>query len=143
MPHGEILKNGVIVIKPDARMRRVLQGVNQFFGKLTKSTPNVRPLLRQEQILHWLNRELTRIAGRARYHGKAVYLAFDEHMLVGVKDIGTLVKTRKKDFVLLDQFRTRMGATFRLIAREKIRSERKRREKKQVQTYGEPRYHRK
>ena len=120
----------------------MVKGVNQFVGRIAKGTPNVRPLLRQEQILHWLNRELDRIAGRARYHGKAVYLALDEHMLAGVKDIAALVRTRRKDFVLLDQFRTRMGGAFRLIAREKIRSERKRREKKQVQTYGEPRYHR-
>lgn len=150
MAHGEILQNGVIVVKPDPRLKRAVRTAQQFMGRLAstalstggKVLPGVRSLIRQEQMLHWLNRELHDFGTSARYHGKRVYIALDEKILTGVKDLSVLVKDNAKMFVPIEQLKNGMRNAFGLIAREKIHGEWKKKAKRQVQTYGEPWQHR-
>jgi len=150
MPHGEILQNGVIIVKPDPRLKRAVRTTQQFLGRIAstalsaggKAVPGVRSLIRQEQMLHWLNRELHGFGTSARYHGKKVYIALDEKILTGVKDLSGLVKENAKMFIPIEQFQKGMRNAFSLIAREKIHGEWKKKIKKQVQTYGEPWQHR-
>ncbi len=142
MAHGEVLQNGVIVVKPDPRLKRALQTAQQFLGKLGKFLPGVRSLTRHEQMLHWLNRELHDFGTSAKYRGKRVYIALDEKILAGVKDYSSLVKANAKLFIPIEQLQSGMRNAFGLIAREKIHGEWKKKTKKQVQTYGEPWQHR-
>ncbi|GEM_PF-2056585 len=142
MAHGEILQNGVIVVKPDPRLKRAVRTAQQFLGRVGKVVPGMRSLIRQEQMLHWLNRELHGFGTSARYHGKRVYIALDEKILTGVKDLSGLVKANAKMFIPIEQFQVGMRNAFGLIAREKIHGEWKKKTKRQVQTYGEPWQHR-
>lgn len=142
MPHGEILQNGVIVVKPDPRLKRGLRDAQQFLGRVGKHIPGVRSLIRHEQILHWLNRELHDFGTSARYRGKRVYIALDEKILTGVKDLSSLVKENAKMFIAIDQLQNGMRNAFGMIAREKIHGEWRKKTKKQVQTFGEPWQHR-
>ena len=150
MAHGEILQNGVIVVKPDPRLKRAVQAAQQFLGKLTSATlsaggkaiPGARSLVRHDQMMHWLNRELADFGTSARYRGKRVYIALDEKILSGVKDLSGLVKENAKMFIPIEQLQSSMRSAFGLIAREKIHGEWKKKIKRKVQTYGEPWQHR-
>lgn len=142
MPHAEILQNGVIIVKPDPRLKRALRAAQQFLGKVGKHIPGVRSLIRHENILRWLNREIHRFGTSARYRGKQVYIVLDEKILAGVKDYSALVKANASMFIPIGQLQTGMRNAFGLIAREKIRGEWRKKTKKQVQTYGEAWQHR-
>lgn len=150
MPHAEVMQNGVIIVKPDARMQRALRIAQQFLGKIAstalsasgKAVPGLRSLIRHELILHWLHRELHDFAVKSRYRGKAVYVALDEKILVGAKDLAALVRENTKRFVPVGQLEDGIQRAFSLIARERIRGEMKKKIKRRVQTYGEPWQHR-
>ena len=142
MPHTQVIQNGVIIVKPDPRMKRALLGSLQFLGRLTKSVPGVRSLIRHELILRWLHRELEGFAHKSKYRGKRIYIALDEKLLTGVKDLAALVRANAKSFLPVGQLESGIRSAFSLIAREKIHSEWQRKIKKKVQTYGEPWQHR-
>ena len=142
MPHVEIIQNGVIIIKPDPRLKRALQAARQFLGKLGKMIPGVRSLIRHELILRWLHRQLEDFAHKSKYRGKQIYIAVDDKILGGTKDLVTLVRDNAKSFLPIGQLESGIRNAFGLIAREKIHSEQKKKIKKKVQTYGEPWQHR-
>lgn len=142
MAHAEVIQNGVIIVKPDARLRRALTGSLQFLTRLGRAVPGVRSLIRHELILRWLHRELKDFAHKSRYHGKQVYIALDEKLLPGVQDLKALVRANAKSFLPVGQLESGIRAAFSTIARQKIRTERRKKAKKKVQTYGEPWQHR-
>lgn len=142
MAHAEIIQNGVVIVKPDPRLLRAIRTAQQFLGKVGKALPGLRSLIRHELILHWLHRQLHEFAVKQKYRGKQVYLALDEKLLGGAKDLVALVRDNAKSFLPVDQFESGIRDAFRVIAREKIHGEQKRKAKKRVQTYGEPWQHR-
>jgi len=142
MAHVEIIQNGVVIVKPDPRLKRAIRGAQQFLGKLLKGIPGVRSLIRHEQMLQWLHRELHGFGMRQKYRGKEVFIALDEKILSGVKDLAGLVKANARHFVPIEELENAMRNAFGLIAREKIRSEWRKKTKRQVQTYGEAWQHR-
>lgn len=125
-------------MKPDPRLKRAIVAAQQFLARITKAIPGLRSLIRQEQMLHWLHRELHDFASSAKYRGKAVYIVLDEKILTGATDLIGLVKSNAKQFLPISQLESGMRSAFSMIAREKIHSEQKRKVKKKVQTYGEP-----
>lgn len=143
MAHVEIIQNGVVIVKPDPRLKRAIHFAMQFLGKISKSIPGLRSLIRQEQMLRWLHRQLHDFADSAKFRGKAIYVALDESILVGAKDLTSLVRDNAKRFIPIGQLENGIRSAFGLIAREKIRSEYRRKIKKRVQTPYEPRYIRK
>ncbi len=138
MPHAEIIQNGVVIVKPDPRLKRAVVAARQFLARIAKAIPGLRSLIRQEQMLHWLHRELHDFANSAKYRGKAVYIVLDEKILAGATDLIGLVRDNAKYFLPVSQLENGMRSAFSLIAREKIHREEKRKVKKKVQTYGEP-----
>ena len=142
MAHVEIIQNGVVIVKPDPRMKRALQTVRQFLGRIGRVLPGVRSLIRHELILRWLHRELHDFGMRQKYRGKRVYIALDEKVLSGVKDLAGFVKANAKLFVPVDQLEDAMRNAFGVIARAKIRGEWRKKTKRKVQTYGEAWQHR-
>ncbi len=138
MAHAEVIQDGVVIVKPDARLRRALRIARQFLGKIGKAIPGLRSLIRHELILRWLHHELEDFAHKSRYRGKQIYVALDEKLLSGAKDLVTLVQDNAKSFLPVGQLEHGIRSAFELIAREKIQSEQKRKAKKRVQTYGEP-----
>lgn len=150
MPHSEIIQNGVVIVKPDPRMMRAVRIAQQFLGKIASSAlsaggralPGVRSLIRHELILHWLHRELHEFAVKQKYRGKQVYVALDEKILGGAKDLVALVRDNARAFLPIGNLENGIRDAFSVIAREKIHSEQKKKIKKRVQTYGEPWQHR-
>lgn len=150
MPHTEVIQNGVIIVKPDPRLKRALLGSLQFLAKLTKTVPGVRSLIRHELILRWLHREFEGFAHKSKYRGKQIYIALDDKLLTGAlgrpaglaKDLVALVRANTKSFLPVGQLESGIRSAFSLIAREKIHNEWQRKIKKKVQTYGEPWQHR-
>lgn len=142
MPHVEIVQNGVVIVKPSPRLRRAIQVAQQFLGRMAKSVPGIRTLIRHELMLQWLHRQIHDFAVRQRYRGKAVYVALDEKILSGAKDLASLVREHAQHFLPIDQLESGIRNAFSVIAREKIRGEWKKKIKKKVQTYGEPWSHR-
>ena len=142
MSHVEVIQNGVVIVKPDPRMKRAIRIAQQFIDRVGKAVPGLRSLIRHELILHWLHRELRDFAVRQKYRGKTVYVALDEKLLVGAVDLVALVRDNAKRFLPIVQFESGIRNAFGLIAREKIASVQKRKAKKRVQTYGEPWQHR-
>ena len=142
MAHAEIIQNGVVIVKPDPRLMRAIRLAQQFLGKLGKVIPGMRSLVRHEQMLHWLHRELRDFAARQAYRGKAVYIALDEKILSGVKEFGPLIRANAKLFIPIDDLENGIRNAFSIMAREKIHGEWKKKTRKQVQTYGEPWQHR-
>ena len=150
MAHTEVIQNGVVIVRPDPRLKRALFGSLQFLGRLASTTlstgakavPGVRSLIRHELILRWLHRELEGFAHKSKYRGKQIYIALDEKLLTGAKDLVGLVRANTKSFLPVGQLESGIRGAFSLIAREKIHSERQRKIKKKVQTYGEPWQHR-
>lgn len=138
MAHAEVIQNGVVIVKPDPRLRRALEAARQFLGKLGRHLPGLRSLVRHELILHWLHRELHGFAARQRYRGKAVYIALDAKLLGGAQDLVALVRDNARQFLPVGQLEAGIRNAFLLIAREKIRNEQRRKIKRRVQTYGEP-----
>jgi len=138
MAHVEVIQNGVVIVKPDARLRRAIQTARQFLNRLGKVLPGVRTLIRHELILRWLHRQLDDFAHKSKYRGKQVYVVIDEKVLSGAKDLVALVRDNTAAFVPMGQLENGLRNAFGLIAREKIRSEYRKKTKKQVQTYGEP-----
>lgn len=146
MTHTEVIQNGVIIVKPDARLMRAIRLARQFLAKLAsaalgaggKTVPGLRSLIRHELILRWLHRELDDFAHKSKYRGKQIYIALDEKILTGAKDLAALVRDHAGAFLPVGQLESGIRGAFQLIAREKIRSEYKKKIKKQVQTYGEP-----
>lgn len=145
MPHAEVIQNGVVIVKPDPRLKRALRVSQQFLGKLAsaalgaggKAVPGLRSLIRHELILRWLHRELADFAHKSKYRGKQIYVVLDEKLLAGAGDLVALVRNHATSFIPVSQFEDGLRNAFGLIAREKIRSEYKRKAKKRVQTYGE------
>lgn len=142
MAHVEIIQNGVVIVKPDPRLKRAIQVARQFLDKLGKIIPGVRSLIRHELILRWLHRELEDFAHKSKYRGKQIYIALDDKILGGTKDLMALVRDNAKSFLPIGQLESGIRNAFGLIAREKIHSEQKKKIKKKVQTYGEPWQHR-
>lgn len=142
MAHVEIVQNGVVIVKPSPRMKRAIQIAQQFLGKLTKSIPGVRSLIRHELILQWLHHQLHEFAVRQKYRGKAVYVVLDEKIIGGAKDLTALVRDNAKYFLPIGQLENGIRNAFGLIAKEKIHSEWRKKTKKKVQTYGESWQHR-
>lgn len=138
MPHTEVIQNGVVIVKPDPRLKRAIQVARQFLGKLGRAIPGVRSLIRHELILRWLHRQLDEFEHKSKYRGKQIYIALDDKILGGTKDLMTLVRDNAKSFLPIGQLENGIRNAFGLIAREKIHSEQKRKIKKKVQTYGEP-----
>lgn len=138
MPHVEVIQNGVVIVKPDPRLMRAIRVAQQFLGKLGKAIPGVRSLIRHELMLRWLHRQLHDFAVRQTYRGKAVYLALDDKVLSGAKDLAALVRDNAKSFLPIGRLESGIQSAFKLIAREKIQSEYRKKVKKRVQTYGEP-----
>ncbi|MEK9148115.1 MAG: hypothetical protein AAB650_01635 [Patescibacteria group bacterium] len=138
MAHAEIIQNGVVIVKPDPRLLRAIRVAQQFLGKIGKSIPGVRSLIRHELILRWLHHQLHDFAVKQKYRGKQVYVALDEKLLSGAKDLVALVGDNAKAFLPIGQLENGIRNAFSLIAREKIHSEYRKKTKKQVQTYGEP-----
>ncbi len=142
MPHAEVIQNGVVIVKPDPRLKRAILGALQFLGRLGKAVPGLRSLIRHELILRWLHHEIEDFAHKSKYHGKQIYIALDEKILTGAKDLVSLVRDNTKFFLPVSQLEAGIRNAFALIAREKIQSEHKKKIKKRVQTYGEPWQHR-
>lgn len=150
MAHAEVIQNGVVIVKPDPRLKRALLGSLQFLGKLasttlstgTKTVPGVRSLIRHGLILRWLHRELDEFTHKSRYRGKQIYIALDEKLLTGVQDLKALVRANAKSFLPVGQLESGIRAAFAVIARQKIRTEWRKKIKRKVQTYGEPWQHR-
>lgn len=142
MPHAEIIQNGVVIVKPDPRLLRAIRTAQQFLGKMSRALPGLRSLIRHELILHWLHHQLHDFASSAKYRGKTVYIALDEKLLGGAKDLVALVRGNAKSFLPVGPLESGIRNAFGLIAREKIHSKQKRKVKRKVQTYGEPRQHR-
>lgn len=142
MSHAEIIQNGVVIVKPDPRMKRAIRIAQQFISQVGKAVPGLRSLIRHELILHWLHRELRDFAVRQKYRGKAVYVVLDEKLLVGAVDLVALVRDNTKRFLPIVQFESGIRNAFGLIARAKGASGQKRKAKKRVQTHGEPWQHR-
>jgi len=142
MSHAEIIQNGVVIVKPDPRMKRAIRIAQRFTSQVGKSLPGLRSLIRHELILRWLHRELHDFAVRQKYRGKTVYVALDEKLLEGAVDLVALVRNNAKRFLPIVQFESGIRNAFGLIAREKIASGQKRKAKKRVQTYGESWQHR-
>lgn len=140
MPHAEIIQNGVVIVKPDPRLLRAIRTAQQFLDRVGKVLPGVRSLIRHELILRWLHRQLHDFAVKQKYRGKQVYIVLDEKLLGGAKDLVALVRDNAKAFLPIGQLESGIRNAFSLIAREKIQSEQKKKIKKRVQTYGEPRY---
>lgn len=146
MPHAEIIQNGVVIVKPDPRLMRAIRIARQFLGRLGsavlttggKAVPGVRSLIRHELVLRWLHRQLEGFAHKSKYRGKQIYIALDEKVLAGAKDLTALVRDHAKSFLPVGHIETGIRSAFSLIAREKIHSEQKRKIKRKVQTYGEP-----
>lgn len=137
MPHADVIQNGVVIVKPDPRMKRAIRIATQFLGRIGRHIPGLRSLVRHELILHWLHREIHEFATRQKYRGKAVYVVLDEKMLSGVKDLAGLVRDNAKNFLPIGQLEDGIRNAFSMISREKIHGEQKRKVKKKVQTYGE------
>lgn len=142
MPHAEIIQNGVVIVKPDPRLLRAIRTAQQFLGKLGGVIPGFRSLIRHELILHWLHKQLEEFTHKQRYRGKQVYVALDEKLLGGAKDLVALVRDNARAFLPIGQLELGIRNAFSLIAREKVHSEQRRKTKKRVQTYGEPWQHR-
>lgn len=158
MAHAEVIQNGVVIVKPDPRLKRALFGSLQFLSRLAattlgagaKSVPGVRSLIRHELILRWLHRELEGFVHKSKYRGKQIYVALDDKLLAGAlgrpaglaKDLVGLVRANAKSFLPVGQLESGIRGAFSLIAREKIHSERQKKAKKKIQTYGEPWQHR-
>ncbi|MEK7108580.1 MAG: hypothetical protein AAB844_00505 [Patescibacteria group bacterium] len=138
MAHVEIIQNGVIIVKPDPRLRRAIRVAQQFLGRVGKSLPGVRSLIRHELILRWLHHQLEDFAHKSKYRGKQIYVALDEKILAGVSDLKDLVEKHAAKFVPIGQLENGMRNAFGLIAREKIHAEQQKKVKRRVQTYGEP-----
>ena len=136
------MQNGVVIVKPDARLKRAIRIAQQFLGKIGGVLPGVRSLIRHELILHWLHRELHEFAVKQKYRGKQVYVALDEKILGGTKDLVSLVRDNARAFLPIGSLENGIRNAFSVIAREKIHSEQKKKIKKKVQTYGEPWQHR-
>jgi len=134
MSHVEVIQNGVVIVKPDPRMKRAIRIAQQFINRVGKAVPGLRSLIRHELILHWLHRELRDFAVRQKYRGKTVYVALDEKILSGVKDLAGLVKANARHFVPIEELENAMRNAFGLIAREKIRSEWRKKTKKNENT---------
>ncbi len=143
MTHAEVIQNGVVIVKPDARLKRALTGSLQFLARLGKAVPGLRSLIRHELILRWLHRELEDFAHKSRYRGKQIYIALDDKLLAGVQDLKALVRENAKSFLPVGQLEAGIRSAFSLIARQKIQSEYRRKTRKAVQTYGESWVHRK
>ena len=137
MAHAEVIQNGVVIVKPDARLKRAIRTAVQFLGKLGKVLPGVRSLIRHELILRWLHRQLEDFAHKSKYRGKQIYVALDERLLGGTQDLALLVRDNAKAFLPIGQLERGLRNAFGLIAREKIHSEYKKKIKRRVQTYGE------
>ncbi|MBI4120609.1 MAG: hypothetical protein HY454_04055 [Parcubacteria group bacterium] len=135
MAHAEIIQNGVVIIKPDSRLKRAINAAQQFLARVGKKIPGLRSLVRHELMLRWLHREIHDFSERQKYRGKAVYIALDEKILSGVKDLAALVRENSKFFIPIEQLESGMRNAFGLINREKIRGEIKRKTKKKVQTF--------
>ncbi len=142
MPHVEIIQNGVVIVKPDPRLKRAIQAAQQFLGRIGKAIPGLRSLIRHELILRWLHRQLHEFAVRGKYRGKQVYIVLDEKVLGGAKDLVALVAEHAKAFLPVTQLEEGIRGAFDRIAREKIHMEQQKKVKKRVQTYGEPWQHR-
>lgn len=132
MAHAEVIQNGVVIVKPDPRLKRALLGSLQFLAKLGRAVPGVRSLIRRELILRWLHRELKDFAHKSKYRGKQIYIILDEGLLGSTKDLVALVKGNAKAFLPVGQLESGIRKAFTLIAREKIASEQQRKVKKQV-----------
>ena len=138
MAHAEIIQNGVVIVKPDPRLTRAIRVAQQFLGKLGKVVPGVRSLIRHELMLRWLHRQLHDFAVRQKYRGKAVYVALDDTVLSGAKDLVALVRDNAQSFLPIGRLESGIQSAFKVIAREKIQSEYRKKIKRRVQTYGEP-----
>jgi len=138
MAHAEIIQDGVVIVKPDPRLLRAIRTAQQFLGKVGKIIPGVRSLIRHELILRWLHRQLHDFAVKQKYRGKQVYIALDEKLLGGAKDLVALVRDNTKSFLPIFELESGIRNAFSLIARQKIHMERQKKVKKRVQTYGEP-----
>lgn len=137
MAHAEVIQNGVVIVKPDPRLKRAVRIAQQFLGRIGKALPGLRSLIRHELILRWLHRELGDFAHKSKYHGKQIYLALDERLLGGTQDLAALVRNNAKVFLPIGQLESGLRNAFGLIAREKIHSEYRKKTKRRVQTYGE------
>lgn len=135
MAHVEVIQNGVVIIKPDSRLKRAIHTARQFLTRVGKKIPGLRSLVRHELMLRWLHRELHDFSERQKYRGKAVYIALDEKILAGAKDLAALVRDNAKLFVPIQQLESGMRSAFGLINREKTRGEIKRKTKKKAQTF--------
>ena len=133
MAHAEVIQNGVVIVKPDPRLLRAIRTAQQFLGKVGsavlttggKALPGVRSLIRHELILHWLHRELHEFAVKQKYRGKQVYVALDEKILGGTKDLVSLVRDNARAFLPIGSLENGIRNAFSVIAREKIHSEQK------------------
>lgn len=135
MSHVEIIQNGVVIIKPDSRLKRAISAARQFLAKVGKSVPGLRSLVRHELTLRWLHRQLHDFAERQKYRGKAVYVALDEKILFGAKDLVALVRNNAELFLPIQQLESGIRNAFGLIDREKFRGEVRRKTKKKAQTF--------
>ncbi len=140
MSHVEVVQNGLVIVKPDPRLRRAIQTAQQFLSKVGKRLPGLRSLVRHEMMLQWLHRQLHDFAERQKYRGKAVYVVLDEKVLAGAlgrpaglaKDLVKLVKDNAKSFLPVQSLETGIRDAFSIIDREKIKGERKRRIKRRT-----------
>ncbi len=135
MPHAEVVQNGVVIVKPDPRLKRAIHAARQFLARVGKKIPGLRALIRQESMLRWLHRELHDFAERQKYRGKQVYIALDEKVLHGAKDLVALVRDNAKTFLPVGDLELGIRNAFGLIERERFRGEVRRKSKRKSQTF--------
>lgn len=135
MPHAEVIQNGLVIIKPDPRLKRAIQAAQQFLARIGGKLPGLRSLVRHEMMLQWLHRQVHDFAERQKYRGKQVYIVLDEKILSGAKDLVALVRDNAKNFLPIQQLEGGIRDAFGLIERERIRGDVKKKSKKKAQTF--------
>lgn len=135
MPHAEVIQNGVVIVKPDPRLKRAIHVARQFLTRIGKKIPGLRALIRQESMLRWLHRELHDFAERQKYRGKAVFVVLDEKILSGAKDLVALVRDNAKNFLPIGELEDGMRKALSLIEQERVRGGVRRKSKKKAQTF--------
>lgn len=135
MAHAEVIQNGLVIVKPDPRLRRAIHFARQFLGRISKKIPGFRSLVRQEMLLRWLHKQVHDFAERQRYRGKQVYIVLDEKILSGTKDFVALVRDNAKSFLAVGELEGAIRNAFGLIERERTRDEIRKKSKKKVQTF--------
>lgn len=141
MTHGELIKNGVLVIKPDARLQRAIRDAEHFLMQLSVNNVHggIRTLVRHEEMLHWLHRELQAFIGKGMRKDPIFILRNLKATMP--KDIKFAMRDPSA-FTPLEGLENKIRDAFQKIAIAKIHHETQSKKKKRVQSGAEPWQHR-